>query len=59
MSTVFASKFIGRVSTRQYKHKKESLMDSFLMAGMTSGFADGQHEVSPDSEETKRLNREV
>ena len=39
--------------------KKEPIKGSLFMAGTTSGFADGRHEVSPDSEETKRLNREV
>ena len=35
--------------------KKESWLDSFLIAGTTSGFADGRHEVSPDSEEIEHI----
>ena len=31
-----------------------SLQGSFIMAGTTSGFADGRHEVSPDSEQMEQ-----
>ena len=43
-----------REEPSRLKTKKEPSKGSFIMAGTTSGFADGRHEVSPDSEQMEQ-----